>query len=77
MSDDDAKARKERAKRLQKEIDKLANKPPKVSEPLLGADTSTSLPDESPRDFIQRRMHELDEAEKAKRKRKPKPKSKG
>ena len=72
MPDDDAKARKERAKRLEKEIDKLEKKSSILPDPALEVDAQTAHPDESPRDFIQRRMRELDEAEKAKRKPKPK-----
>ena len=72
MPDDDAKARKQRAKRLQEEIDKLTNQPPALPDPSPEADAQTAPPEISPRDFIQRRMHELDEAKKAKRKPKPK-----
>ncbi|MBI1278980.1 MAG: hypothetical protein GC179_12700 [Anaerolineaceae bacterium] len=69
----DTKARKERAKRLQEEIDKLTHQPPALPKPALEADTQPMPPAESPREFIHRRMHELDEAEKKKHK----PKAKG
>jgi len=72
MPDDDAKARKERAKRLQEEIDKLAKNPSISPDPAIETDAQNATTEESARDFIQRRMHELDEAEKAKRKPKPK-----
>jgi hypothetical protein len=72
MPDDDAKARKARAKRLEEEINKLEKKSPIPPDPAQEAEEQIAHPEESPRDFIQRRMRELDEAEKAKRKPKPK-----
>jgi hypothetical protein len=56
VSDDDAAARLLRAQRLRAQIDRLKRRGPSDA-PDPGA------ADEAPRDFIERRMQELDEAE--------------
>ena len=58
MSTEDEAARKARAKRLRADIDTLTvNHPPQAAE-------STNQPAETPRDFIHRRMREIEEEEK-------------
>jgi hypothetical protein len=58
MSTDDEAARKARAERLREEIDKLVSPEGKPEEE---TGQPEAPPAESPRDFIHRRMRELDQ----------------
>ena len=64
MATDDAAARKARANRLRRQIAQIAHPETNSSEDQEGA--SQQKKDESPRDFIHRRMRELNKPKRSK-----------